>query len=49
MRTLLVLFVISGVAHAGVTVDWAKGVVTAGFNLMGSLGTLAKKVRNETR
>jgi hypothetical protein len=25
----------------------AKGVVTAGFNLMGSLGTLAKKVRNE--
>ena len=24
-----------------------KGVVTAGLNLMGSLGTLAKKVRNE--
>ncbi len=26
----------------------AKGVVAAGLNLMGSLGTLAKKVRNET-
>jgi capsule polysaccharide export protein KpsC/LpsZ len=25
----------------------AKGVVTAGLNLMGSLGTLAKKARNE--
>ena len=26
----------------------AKGVVTAGLNLVGSLNTLAKKVRNET-